>query len=143
VTVTSTAAGGSDTITASGTGLTTGTDAVQVQARGFSLNAGLVGINRTATGVITLNQPAPSSGATINLSVANTSLVTVSPATVIIAVAAATAAPLAVFMHALETSLGSFATELSPLKSQALIYVATLGLIALGRRRLRAFIEPW
>jgi|HubBroStandDraft_5_1064220.scaffolds.fasta_scaffold393707_2 hypothetical protein len=64
-------------------------------------------------------------------------------ATVIIAVAAATAAPLAVFMHALETSLGSFATELSPLKSQALIYVATLGLIALGRRRLRAFIEPW
>ena len=84
VTITSTATTGSDIITASGTGVTSGTDAVQVQARGFSLNAGLVGLSRTATGVITLNQPAPSGGATIALSVANTSLVTVSPSSVTI-----------------------------------------------------------
>ncbi len=84
VSVTSTATTGSDLITASGTGLTSGTDPVQVQARGFSLNAGLVGINRTATGAITLSQPAPSSGATINLSVLNPALVSVSPGSVTI-----------------------------------------------------------
>jgi hypothetical protein len=64
-------------------------------------------------------------------------------ATVIMGVAAATAAPLSVFMHSFASRLGSFAGTLSPLKSQVLIYAATLGLIALGRRRIRAFIEPW
>jgi hypothetical protein len=46
-------------------------------------------------------------------------------------------------MHSFASRLGSFAGTLSPLKSQVLIYAATLGLIALGRRRIRAFIEPW
>jgi hypothetical protein len=92
VTVTSTASAGSDTITASGTGLTSGTDTVQVSARGFSVNAGLVGLGRTATGVITLNQPAPSTGATINLAItAGASLVSVSPASVTIPSGATTA----------------------------------------------------
>jgi hypothetical protein len=80
----STATTGSDTITASGTGVTSGTDSVQVQLRSFSLNAGLVGLSRVATGVITLNQPAPATGATIALSVANTSVATVSPSSVTI-----------------------------------------------------------
>jgi hypothetical protein len=84
VTVTSTATSGNDTITAAGTGLTSGTDGVQVQARTFSLNAGLVGLSRTAQGLITLSQPAPTGGATIFLSVANSSLVSVSPSSVTI-----------------------------------------------------------
>ena len=85
VTVTSTATAGSDTITASGSGITSGTDAVQVQARSFSVSIGLVGVGRAVPGVITLTQPAPTTGATIALSVANTSLATVSPSSVTIA----------------------------------------------------------
>ena len=84
VTVASTATAGSDTITASGSGITSGTDSVQVQARGFSVSVGIVGVGRAVPGGITLAQPAPAAGATIALSILNTSLVTVSPSSVTI-----------------------------------------------------------
>jgi hypothetical protein len=64
-------------------------------------------------------------------------------AILIAALAATTAAPLSGVSAALENSLGSLASHLSPLKSQVLIYAATLGLFALARRRLRTFLAPW
>jgi hypothetical protein len=64
-------------------------------------------------------------------------------AILIVALAAATAAPLNADLAELDKSLGSLAGSLSPVESQALIYAATLGLGALARRRLRAFLAPW
>jgi hypothetical protein len=64
-------------------------------------------------------------------------------AMLIVALAAATAAPLNAGVSVLEKSLRSLAGSFSPLKSQALTYAATLGLLALARRRLRAFLAPW
>jgi hypothetical protein len=64
-------------------------------------------------------------------------------AILIVTLAAATAAPLNADLSELEKGLGSLASSLSPVKSQALIYAATLGLVALARRRLRAFLAPW
>ncbi|MBI5409122.1 MAG: tandem-95 repeat protein, partial [Nitrospirae bacterium] len=71
-------------VTASSTGLTGDTSTVEVIARSFTLSSPLVGINRTVTAYISLAQPAPAGGATFNMSVGNTSIVTVSPATVTI-----------------------------------------------------------
>jgi hypothetical protein len=64
-------------------------------------------------------------------------------AILITALAATTATPLNAFISALEKSLGSLAGSLSPVKSQVLVYAATLALIALARRRFRAFLAPW
>jgi hypothetical protein len=60
-----------------------------------------------------------------------------------VGLAATTAVPMNIFLATLEKNWGSFAGSLSPLKSQVLIYAATLGLLALARHRLRAFLEPW
>jgi hypothetical protein len=72
-----------------------------------------------------------------------TAMIYVLSAVLAIGLAATTAAPVNIFLSTLESRLGSFASGLSPVKSQVLIYAATLGLIALGRRRIRAFLEPW
>ncbi|MHC1725305.1 MAG: PKD domain-containing protein [Syntrophobacteraceae bacterium] len=69
-------------ITASSTGLTGSTSTITVLARTFSIISPLVGIDRTVTGTITLTQAAPSGGAVLALSVGNTSVATISPASV-------------------------------------------------------------
>ncbi|MGC1457348.1 MAG: hypothetical protein WA825_03620 [Steroidobacteraceae bacterium] len=61
----------------------------------------------------------------------------------VIGLAATTAAPLSGVMATLENSFASLASHVSPLKAQALIYAATLGLLALARRRLSTFLAPW
>jgi hypothetical protein len=58
-------------------------------------------------------------------------------------VAAATATPLNAVSSALDNTLRALAMGLSAVKAQALIYAATLGLLALARRRIRGFLEPW
>ncbi|MEW5800484.1 MAG: PKD domain-containing protein, partial [bacterium] len=75
---------GSITVSASAAGLTGDDSSVTVQPRTFTLSSPLVGIDRTVRGTIALAQPAPSGGATIALSVANTGVAAVSPATVTI-----------------------------------------------------------
>lgn len=64
-------------------------------------------------------------------------------ALLIVGLVAVTAAPLTRFMHALETNLEGIARGLSPAMVQVLVYAATLGSIALARRRLAAFLAPW
>ena len=75
---------GSVNITASATDLTGDIKTINVQARSFSLSNQLVGIDRTVTGTITLAQPALTGGASFAMSVGNTSVMTVSPASVTI-----------------------------------------------------------
>ncbi len=72
-------------ITASASGLTSSTSTVSVVARAFTLYSPLVGINRTVVGSITLAQPAPSGGISFAMSVANTTVATISPSIVTIA----------------------------------------------------------
>lgn len=72
-----------------------------------------------------------------------TALLYVLSAIFIAAVAAATAVPLSAAIATFNKHLDSMTGSLSPTLTQVLIYAATLGLIALGRRRLRAFLEPW
>ncbi|HEV2703784.1 MAG TPA: hypothetical protein VGV09_19320 [Steroidobacteraceae bacterium] len=64
-------------------------------------------------------------------------------ALMIVALVAVTAAPLNAFMHTLQLRLDTAAGGLSPVQSQVLIYAVTLGLVALARRRLGAFLAPW
>ena len=71
-------------MTASASGLAGSTANIEVQLRSFTLVSPLVGINRAVTATITLDQAAPAGGATFNLSVANTSVATVSPASITI-----------------------------------------------------------
>ena len=71
---------GTLTLTASAQGFTGDSKALTVAARTFSLYSPLVGIDRTVEARITLDQPAPSDGATFVLSVANPGVATVSPA---------------------------------------------------------------
>jgi hypothetical protein len=54
-----------------------------------------------------------------------------------------TASPLNAAISTLDRHLDSLASGLSPTLSQILIYAATFGLIALARRRLKAFLAPW
>jgi hypothetical protein len=70
---------GTLTLTASAPGFTGDSKALIVAARTFSLYSPLVGIDRTVAARITLDQPAPSGGATFVLSVANPNVATVSP----------------------------------------------------------------
>jgi hypothetical protein len=58
-------------------------------------------------------------------------------------VAAATATPLNAVSSALENTVATLAMGLPAAKAQALIYAATLGLLALAWRRIRGFLEPW
>jgi len=71
-------------VTASAANFTGDTSTVDIIDRDFSLSSPLVGIDRTVTASITLPTPAPSGGATFDLSVSDTSIVTVSPATITI-----------------------------------------------------------
>lgn len=75
---------GGVTVTASAAGLTGDSSNIVVQNRLFGLVTPLVGIDRTVTATIILDRPAPAGGATLELSVANTGLATVSPATLTI-----------------------------------------------------------
>ena len=75
---------GAAIVTASATGLTSSTSSVTVIGRDFTLYSPLVGLNRTVVGSITLAQPAPAGGASFLMSVADTTIATVSPATVTI-----------------------------------------------------------
>ena len=72
-----------------------------------------------------------------------TTLIYASSAILITAVAAMTASPLNAAISTLDRHLDSLASGLSPTLSQILIYAATFGLIALARRRLKAFLAPW
>ncbi|MFH0728120.1 MAG: PKD domain-containing protein, partial [Pseudomonadota bacterium] len=71
-------------VSAMATGLTGDAATVTVIPRDFSLSSPLVGINRTVTASIHLTSPAPAGGAVFNLSVNDTGVATVSPASVTI-----------------------------------------------------------
>ena len=83
-TVTSGNDSGNTSVNASASGLTGSTATVNVQLRSFTLVSPLVGINRAVTASITLDQASPVGGAVFNLSVDNTSIATVSPASITI-----------------------------------------------------------
>ena len=57
---------------------------VAVSLRDFTLQIPLVGIERTVTATLSLEQPAPDGGATFSMSVGDTGVATVSPATLVI-----------------------------------------------------------
>lgn len=84
---TATNTAGSAIITGSATGLASGTATVNVANRGITvtLTNTLVGVGRTVGGTVTLSQPAPTGGVTINLVSGNTNFATVAPASVSIA----------------------------------------------------------
>ena len=75
---------GAVTLTASAPGFTSDSKGLNVSRRNFTLASPLVGIDRTVTATITLDQPAPDGGATFTLSVADTSVASVSPASITI-----------------------------------------------------------
>ena len=83
-TVTSGNDNGTANVNASATGLTGSSVSVEIQVRGFTLVSPLVGIDRAVTATITLDQAAPSGGATFNLSVDDISIAKVSPASITI-----------------------------------------------------------
>ena len=83
-TVDSNTAIGSVTVTASATGFTGSNTDITVNERDFSLLIPLIGIDRTETGTLTLNEPAPTGGATFDLSITDTSVATITPAQVTI-----------------------------------------------------------
>ena len=80
---------GSTSVTASASGYTTGSAAVNVVAVAISLPAGTpLGLNQSAAFDVTLSQPAPAGGVTVTLASGDATKVTVSPTTVTIAAGA-------------------------------------------------------
>ena len=77
---------GTATIGASAAGFDSASSQVNVSARGMSYNllSPFVGVGRSSSGSIVLDQPAPSGGVTISLSTGNTAIATVDQASVFI-----------------------------------------------------------
>ena len=75
---------GNVNVTASAAGLTGDSSTLLVTERQFGLTSPLVGISRTVFGQIDLARPAPNGGATIELSVLDTTVATIAPATLVI-----------------------------------------------------------
>jgi hypothetical protein len=85
--VTSGTTAGTAVISASADGFESGSGTVTVSARTMIVSASgpLVGVGRTIGGTVTLSQPAPEGGVTIDLASSNAGIATVSPATLVIA----------------------------------------------------------
>ena len=75
---------GNVNVTASAAGLASDSSTLLVTERQFGLTSPLVGISRTVFGRIDLARPAPNGGATIDLSVLDTTVATIAPATLVI-----------------------------------------------------------
>jgi hypothetical protein len=86
ITVTTQASAGTATVTASAAGFVSDSSLINVTARGmtFDLLSPFIGVGRTSSASIVLDQPAPSGGVTVNLATGNSSIATVSPTSVFI-----------------------------------------------------------
>jgi hypothetical protein len=78
---------GSATLTASATGMTSGSSSVQVADRGFSVSmfSNVINAGAQVNATVTLNAPAPSTGASLTVTSSDPTILTVSPATLLIA----------------------------------------------------------
>jgi hypothetical protein len=92
-TATSGTQSGSATITAFAPDFFDGTGSVYVSNRHMTLSlpSSLVGVNRDLVGTLTLNDPAPAAGVTVNLSTNANNVATISPASITFAAGQATA----------------------------------------------------
>ncbi len=83
-TVTSGVADGQSVVTADAPGFTSGSSTVFVALREFNLVSPLVGLERTVTATLNLLRPAPVGGAAFQMSVGDSSIALVAPATLVV-----------------------------------------------------------
>ena len=149
--VTSAGSTGSVTVTAAATGFDPVDGVVQVAARDFTLDAPRIGLNRSVTLSIELDQPAPAGGVVIELSVDDPGLVAVSPASVSIpagqtsgqATLSGGANVGSTVLTADGSASGLAVKQMTLLVSDRLIDIPAFGEMALGEERdINVLISP-